>query len=170
MSIELYKTGFIKEKVADEAWVATATLQREKPEAEDFSVREIWDRAQKLGFKRVGVFQHIQQHDVANRKPNPGRYRMLVETRRGRRRLYREGDPYDPRREGAKIAPSSSDLAAAWQDLLPWYADWSRQKRPLSDPLLELWGSGRELWRGEDPDAYVERVRQGWEESPAGPK
>lgn len=150
-------------KVADEAWIAVASLQRDRPDQQDFSVREICQRAEELGFKRPGVRQHIQQHDVANRKPNPGRYRMLFETAPGRRRLFRDGDPYDPRREGGKIVPSSDHLAAEWQGLLPWYADWAHSKEYEADPLLALWGSGREIWKEEHADQYVERLRSEWE-------
>ncbi|MGH9414220.1 MAG: hypothetical protein ACRD0Y_10840 [Terriglobales bacterium] len=151
----------VETKVADAAWVAAATLQRERPQA-DFSVQEVWERAQQLGFKRPGVLQHIRQHDVANKRPQPGSYRMLVETAPGRRRLFREGDPYDLRRKG-KMVPSSEHLAAEWQDLLPWYAEWAQRKPAMLDPLLELWGTGREIWRAERADRYVERMRGGWE-------
>ena len=77
-------------KVADEVWIVTALLQREAPEREDFAVEEIVERArQEKVFEtlRPGVYIHAQMHCVANRPPNPGRYRMLFETRPGRRRL-----------------------------------------------------------------------------------
>ena len=32
-----------------------------------------------------------------------------------------------------------------------------------TDPLLELLGSGRDLWAGEHADAYIERLRELWE-------
>jgi len=32
-----------------------------------------------------------------------------------------------------------------------------------TDPLLELLGSGRELWADEHADEYVRRLRDGWE-------
>jgi antitoxin HicB len=32
-----------------------------------------------------------------------------------------------------------------------------------SDPLLQLRGSGKDLWAGEDPDEYVRRLREGWD-------
>ncbi|MGH9487421.1 MAG: hypothetical protein ACRD04_07495 [Terriglobales bacterium] len=147
-------------KVADAAWIAAATLHRERPDQQDFSIQEICARAEQLGFTRPGVRQHIQQHAVANRRPDPGRYRMLYETVPGRRRLYREGDPYDQRREESKTVPRSEDLTAAWQDLLPWYAAWSRSQHPQPDPLLELYASGRDIWSDEHADAYIERLRR----------
>ena len=81
-------------KVADEVWLATALLHRENPFAEDFSLKEIEDRAAQEDLsdeRRRGVYQHIVQHCVANRPPNPNDYRMLYETRPKHRRLFRLG-------------------------------------------------------------------------------
>ena len=92
-------------KVADEVWIAAALLHREQPAQPDFTVEEIVERAMREGIGgpiRPGVYVHIVQHCVANRPPNPGRYRMLLETINGRRRLFRKGDAYHPAREGAK--------------------------------------------------------------------
>jgi hypothetical protein len=36
-----------------------------------------------------------------------------------------------------------------------------------SDPLLQLIGSGRDLWADEHADEYVRRIREGWEERTA---
>ena len=107
-----------KVKVADEVWIATALLHREQPNQADFAVEEIVDRAQKEGIERPlrpGVYVHVVQHCVANRPPNPGRYRMLFETAEGRRRLFRKGDTYHPAREGAKITPAPEDLPSGLQ-------------------------------------------------------
>src|SRR5215470_9351001 len=92
-------------KVADEVWIATALLHRERAGQNDFMIEEILDRAARESGKdplRPGVYVHIVQHCVANRPPNPGRYRMLVETAPGRRRLFRNGDSYHSGREGGK--------------------------------------------------------------------
>src|SRR5208282_4585660 len=139
-------------KVADEAWIATALLHRAHPEATDFSVEEIVRRAEQEGlckpFRR-GVYVHVIQHCVANRPPNPGRYRMLLETSSGRRRLFRRGDSYHPDREGAKVTPELEDLPDGYNDLLSWYRDWSlavTKNSPQEDPLLSLLGSGKHLW------------------------
>jgi len=158
-----------KTKVADEVWIATALLHREHPTAEDFSVEQIVDRARREGLHqplRPGVYVHVIQHSVANRPPNPGRYRMLFETVEGRRRLFREGDPYHPDREGSKIVPSAEDLPEGYADLLTWYRDWHRdsvEEAIKNDPLLSLRGSGRRLWADEHADEYVRRLREGWE-------
>ena len=63
-------------------------------------------------------------HCVANRPPNPGRYRMLYETTEGRRRLYRKGDLYHPGRESSKITPEPEELPAGYAELLEWYREW----------------------------------------------
>src|SRR5579864_3676303 len=129
-------------KVADEVWIATALLHREHPDAADFTVEQIVERARCEGLSkplRRGVYVHAVQHCVANRPPNPGRYRMLMETSPGRRRLFRPGDSYDPQREGAKITPEREDLPAAHAGLLLWYRDWSALATSDSmkhDPLL----------------------------------
>src|ERR1700693_1900235 len=111
-------------KVADEVWTATALLHREHPEAADFSVEEIVRRAEGEGLHkplRRGVYVHVIQHCVANRRPNPGRYRMLFETGAGRRRLFRKGDSYHPGREGAKVTPEVEDLPQGYSGLVGWY-------------------------------------------------
>jgi hypothetical protein len=159
----------IEIKVADEVWVATALLHREKPGMLDFSIEEILERARQEGINeqlRPGVYVHIVQHCVANRAPNPGRYRMLLQTSEGRRRLFRKGDAYHPDREGAKTVPEAEGLPKEYQPLLKWYEEWvegSRRKREESDPLLRLHGSGKKLWKDEPADKYVERLREGWQ-------
>lgn len=30
--------------------------------------------------------------------------------------------------------------------------------------IFEMRGIGKELWRGEDPDEYVRKLREGWDE------
>lgn len=30
------------------------------------------------------------------------------------------------------------------------------------DPILKMWGLGREIWNGVDPDAYVAELRADW--------
>jgi hypothetical protein len=158
-----------KIKVADEVWIATALLHREHLDRRDFSIDEIVERAriEELCMSlRPGVYVHIVQHCVANRPPNPGRYRMLFETSEGRRRLFRKGDSYHPDREGAKITPAFEDLPEAHVGLLDWYRDWSAVPNTdilQEDPLLTLRGSGKQLWSDEHADDYVRRMREGWE-------
>lgn len=158
-----------KIKVADEVWLATALLHRENPSQADFTLNEIVERVANEGIideLRPGVYVHAALHCVANRPPNPGRYRMLYETRPKYRRLFRLGDSYDPQREGSKIAPDADEIPLRYADLLDWYEKWSRSHREKageSDPLLALYGSGKKLWADEHADEYVARLRAGWE-------
>ncbi len=156
-------------KVADEVWIAAALLHRENPDQADFTVAEIVERARQEGLTpelRPGVYVHTVLHCVANRPPNPGRYRMLVETASNRRRLYRPGDPADEARRGAKTTPARSAIPPKYHALLDWYeGEYASQPGlgPETGPLLALRGSGRELWAGEHADQYVRRLREGWE-------
>ena len=156
-------------KVADEVWIATALLHRENPTRQDITVSEIVERARKEGLEkelRPGVRVHALQHCVANRPPNPGRYRMLYATGKLTRRLYCNGDPYDPDREGSKIIPARDEIPDEYQALLEWYESEYvpvRGKSKVEDSILELKGLGKEIWRGVDPDEYVRKLREGWE-------
>src|SRR5690349_9934124 len=159
-------------KVADEVWVATLMLHQRHSDRADFSIEEIVEFARSskelrsMGPLRPGVYVHVVQHCVANRPPNPGRYRMLLETSAGRRRLYRRGDSYHPQREGGKITPEPENIPDVYSGLLSWYKDWSARasKGALeNDPLLKAQGSGKHLWADEPADEYVRRLREGWE-------
>jgi len=113
-------------KVADEVWVATALLHREHPERVDFSVNEILQRAVEenlSGGYRQGLQMHASHHCVAQKAPNPPatRHRMLTETARGRRRLFRQGDAYHPARQGGKMVPDPDGLPERYRELLKWY-------------------------------------------------
>jgi len=155
-------------KVADEVWLATALLHRENPSREDFTLKEIEERAAEeelIDERRRGVYLHILQHCVANRPPNPNDYRMLYQTRPKHRRLFRIGDSHNPQRQG-KITPETDEIPLQYAYLLKWYEDWSRsqvERAIHSDPLLALYGSGKELWADEHADEYVARLRAGWE-------
>ncbi len=115
--------------VADEAWLATALLHREHPDSDDFSLDDIRDRARReFHDDRPGVWQHIVSHCVASNRPNPAQYRMLHGSARGRRRLYRPGDPVHPERKG-KIYPEKRAIPERYHQLLDWYlSDYSRRK------------------------------------------
>jgi hypothetical protein len=156
-------------KIADEVWIATVLLHREQPNQADFSIEEIVERAKReavSGPIRPGLYVHVVQHCVANRPPNPARYRMLFETSAGRRRLFRKGDAYHPARAGAKVTPNPEDIPEGYRGLLAWYQDWystTDRAAPEADPLLALFGSGKRLWQDEHADEYVRRLREGWE-------
>jgi hypothetical protein len=156
-------------KVADEVWIVTALLHKGNPGRADFSIEEIVERAKAeaiFGTLRPGVYVHVVQHCVANRRPNPGRYRMLFETAKSRRRLFRPGDPSDPGRDGAKTVPDKREIPSKYHELLDWYD--SEYVGAVShpdklDPLIALRGSGKLLWADEHADEYVRRLRQEWE-------
>ena len=157
-------------RVADEVWIATALLHREHPDRADFTVADIVRRAEAekvtgKGTLRPGVQVHAYLHCVANRPPNPGRYRMLVETAKGRRRLFRPGDPCHRLRASGKDVPSVREIPPAYGELLDWYRrDYvGGDTGSESDPILSLRGVGKALWAGEDADAYVSRLREGWQ-------
>ena len=156
-------------KVADEVWLVTALLHRENPKRQDFTVQEIVERATAEAIHkeiRPGVYVHALQHCVANRPANPGRYRMLYETGKGQRRLFRPGDSYHPDREGGKILPNKEDVPEDYRDLIDWYNTKFKKtgKRDSGeDPLLGLRGMWKGLWKEEKPDDYVQRLRKDWE-------
>ena len=157
-------------RVADEVWIATALLHRQHPKRDDFTVGEIVQRAEAekvtgVGRLRPGVQVHAYLHCVANKAPNPGRYRMLVETTKGRRRLFRPGDPCHPLRASGKDVPDAREIPPTYGELLDWY----RRKyvgadgKGDVDPILSLRGMGKAIWAQEDADAYVNRLREGWQ-------
>jgi len=159
-------------KVADEVWTAIAVLHQQHPERFDFGIEEIMESGTRLvgegggGSLRPGFYIHVVQHCVANKPPRPGRYRMLIETAPGRRRLFRPGDYYHPEREGAKTTPNREQVPYGYNGLLNWYRDWCSaavERAHEEDPLLALRGSGKQLWADEHADDYVRRLREGWE-------
>jgi hypothetical protein len=151
-------------RVADEVWLATALLHREHPNRPDFALKEIEARLQKenlAGGVRRGVYPHLSVHCVANARPNPARYRMLFSTGQSRRRLFRPGDPFDERRAGGKIMPRRDDVPAKYHPLIDSHETlWA--SAPARDPLAELARRQRTVWKGQDPDAYVRGLREGW--------
>lgn len=162
-------TEKLEVRVADEVWIATALLHRENPQREDFTIEEILTRAATENLHegiRPGVRVHAQQHCVANRPANPGRYRMLFATGKSRRRLFRPGDLYHPSRRAAKVTPKPEEIPVKYHFLLAWYekkyADSSKAKA-LVNSILALRGLGKELWGNTDPDEYIRQLREGWE-------
>jgi hypothetical protein len=155
-------------KVADEVWIATCLLHREHPDRADFTVGEIVARAQREHVEkhlRPGVYVHALRHCVANLPADPARYRMLFATGRSMRRLFRPGDPYDPKRERGKTLPVREEIPSAYRQLIDWYHEEYQSKSPrrkTEDPLLSARAIGRHLANGEHPDDYVRRLREGW--------
>ena len=135
-------------RVADEVWIAAALLHRQYPDRADFSVGEIVRRAEAeratgAAALRPGVQAHAYLHCVANRPPNPGRYRMLVETAKGRRRLFRPGDPCHRLRAAGKDVPAPGEIPPAYRGLVDWYrAEYAGAGGDgAADPVLALRGA-----------------------------
>jgi hypothetical protein len=89
---------------------------------------------------------------------------MLCDSGKGRRRLYREGDATHPKRKG-KITPEPEALPDRYRYLLDWYRN--QYAPPPRDTWLQgvfgLIGAGEEVFRGIDPDEYVQELREGWD-------
>ena len=154
-------------RVADEVWIVTALLHRRHPDRDDFTVAEIVRQAEAEkvadGPLRAGVRTHIYEHCVANKAPGSGRYRMLFETSKGRRRLFRPGDLCHPRRNSGKDVPRDEEIPPAYRELIDWYHnEYAGGGCRETDPILSLRGLGKAIWADEDADAYVGRLREGW--------
>jgi hypothetical protein len=155
-------------RVADEVFIATALLHKENPDRDDFSISEIVARVAMenlFGELRPGVRVHASLHCVANRAPNPARLRMLYATGDHTRRLLRSSDDVHPARTG-KIWPDPQSVPPQYRDLIEWarqrYGKDSPRPTRWIDGIFHLRGLGRELWRGEDPDEYVRKLRENW--------
>ncbi len=154
--------------IGDEVWIATALLHREQPNRPYFTVREIQERVAVEGIAgrmRPGILPHIYLHCVANAAPNPSRLRMLFATGSNTRRLWRPGDQCHPQRVGGRQTPDPQELPARYRDLVEWYrTSYAAQKGVPKevDAVLALRGLGKDLWGDEHPDAYVQRLREGW--------
>ena len=153
--------------VADAIWVAVALMQRQEPNAE-FSTERIVNDTQLLHLTEgtfKSIWQHVNQHCVANRPPQPNRACILFATGKGDRRLFRDGDRRDPGREGGRTHPVWSSLPTEYADLQHWYEnEWNRgPASDVQDPLLAVAGMGSGMWDGLDADAYVDSLRTGWE-------
>ncbi|MCY4096408.1 MAG: hypothetical protein OXG05_14960 [Gammaproteobacteria bacterium] len=130
---------------------------------------EIMEQAECCNFSdekplRSSVKVHAYLNCVANRPPSPGRYRMLFETKRGYRRLFRPSDIYHPDRKGAKDRPTRMELPETLHSYLDWYETefLAMHGESNQDPLMSLRGFGKEAWAGEDADEYVSSLRGGW--------
>lgn len=158
-------------KAADSVWVATALLQQERGPEADFGAGEILDRvaAEHLWDRDPGTLkQHVYKHNVAQLRAQPDTHRLLTRTARGRRRLFRAGDPYDVAREGGKTHPEPSDVPEQYRSLVAWYlATFDAGCAPEApSPLLQLRELSLKLgiWKGIDPDEYIREQREGWDD------
>ena len=158
--------------VADEAWVALATLHKAQPKRQSFSAKEIMDQVKRehaYPELRPGVQAHIYLHNVANLEPNSARNRMSYRLENDTYRLYRTGDPAHPLRKG-KIVPNRAELPARYHDLLDWYErEYSKGgvKEETKGLIERMWGVGKHLWAGVNADEYVNDLRKDWEGEPS---
>ena len=149
--------------VADEVWIATALLHWENPSRADFTLSEIVARAHREGVTpehRDGLRPHASRHCVANAPPSPARLRMLVETGRSTRRLYRPGDPVDPRRRDGRAIPRRNEIPADYHFLLDWYETQWLARHAGAGPFEGLKGSWKDLLDGRSADDYLRELRQ----------
>ncbi len=126
--------------IADSVWLATALLHRENSQASDFSVQEIIQKSLATRHESYspGLPVFTSKHCVANKAPNSLRYRILVETTRGRRRLFRTGDSFHPDRQNGKVRPDKKDLPSEFQPLVDWYDEvYSKEAGTSSRTLPE---------------------------------
>jgi hypothetical protein len=156
-------------KILDEVFIAAALLHREHPEKQDFTISEIIARAEAenpAGKLRPAFRAYVSSHAVANRPPSPNRYAILYATGERTRRLLVEGDHIYPGRTG-RTFPNRENLPPRYRELIDWarnrYSVGGSGPVPWLDGVLQMFGTGGELWRGEDPDEYVRRIREGWE-------
>lgn len=151
--------------VADEIWVATALLHREHPDRPDFTLSEIVERAQREGVApehRPGLRPHASRHCVANVPRSPASHRLLFETGKSRRRLFKPGDAFHPDRRAGRTHPAKQDLPERYHALVDWYlTQWDDGTE--TDPLLALRGSWKTMLDGQSADDYVRELREGWE-------
>jgi hypothetical protein len=155
--------------IANEVWIALATLHRSNSRRESFSTREIMEqirREKAHPLLRPGVQWNISLHMVANLAPNPAKLRMLYRLPDGSYRLYRPGDDVHPRRTG-KTQPERAELPEKYRDLLSWYRSSYCSRPPAKpnfddDPVLRMRGVGKEVWADIDADKFVRDLRANW--------
>jgi hypothetical protein len=155
-------------RVADEAWLALALLQFEHPERDSFSAKEILDRvkSQQINAQlRPGVQVHIYLHNVGNVEPNSAKYRMFYKLADETYRLFRPTDNAHPARKG-KMIPERDELPQIYHYLLDWYErEYCRKQtatKEEDDPILQMWGLGKEIWADTNADEYVQNLRSDW--------
>jgi hypothetical protein len=155
-------------RVADEAWLALALLQYEHPDRDSFSAKEILDRvkAEQVNPElRPGIQVHIYSHNVANAEPNSAKYRMFYKLGDDTYRLFRPTDAAHPARKG-KMIPERKELPQKYHYLLDWYErEYCRKQRAINkedDPILQMWGVGKEIWADTNADDYVRSLRADW--------
>ena len=163
--------------VADAVWVGTALLHQLYPNRSQFSIDEIVESVVKhhlTGGTQTSIRQHVTQHSVANRKAQPNRSCMLYATREvgdqgdTHRRIFRDCDinRIHPDRRGAPTHPVWERLPKQYAYLRDWYEVERKRgsEQVTTDPLLALAGTGRGMFGDQGADAYVNSLRNGWDD------
>jgi hypothetical protein len=158
--------------VADAVWIGMALLHHSRPSQAQFTNEEIVNSVVKHHLTKAAeksIRQHVLQHCVAESKPQPNRSCMLHATRDSHRRIFHDWeDQPHPARRGAPTHPAWESLPAQYAYLRQWYENMRDEKTATmssQDPLLDLIGSGSEIWNGKDADAYVANLRAGWSDA-----
>ncbi len=108
--------------------------------------------------RRPGVYIHISQHVVAQKRLNTGYNKCYLSSdNKGWRRLYLPGDPiHESRGSNPQTLPKTQDLPAEYLYLLDWYLKVvARQK----DPALVREETGR---ISIEPDRSQKRREDNW--------
>ena len=121
-----------------EVWLATALLHRENPTRNDFTLPEIRAKVVELNPKRAsqpGLGTYLSSHCVAGKKRQDRSInaRILTDTGRARRRLFRAGDHYDASRKEGKVRPTAQEVPPQYRGLIDWY-DKVYNLRPTPTP------------------------------------
>ncbi len=105
-------------------WLATALLQRENPQSDAFSAKEIFYKVKELDLLSVSdstINMHITSHCVASGKESPDRHRKLTRVRSGWYRLFKEGDSFHETRSTGHTVPLAGMLPLEFKDVIDWY-------------------------------------------------
>ena len=114
-------------RVADEVWIAVASLHRNHPWRADFTIDEIMEQAETAKVARsrtVASRSGPTSVSIASPTglPTPERYRMLSKHGPAGVRLFRPGDPCHPGRSAGKLrAETTREIPACHRELLDWY-------------------------------------------------
>ena len=137
----------------------------------DFAIDEIMTRARRETISRPlrarSFHVHLTQHCVANRPPNPGRWRILMESAPGRRRgcSGRVIRTIQLARVQGRL-PEPGDLPPEYGSALDLVSTGVRAPVPEEPGAGSSAGAprtGRALWSDEPADTYIKRLREGWE-------
>ena len=153
-------------RVADEVWIATALLHRERPRETDFSLKDIAARIEREGLTddpRAGIYP--ASVGPLRREPAAQRRHLSDAVRERLRRddgFSAVATHYHPKREGGKTAPERDQIPGKYHRLLDWYEREWTPAQP-ADPLIALADRHQDLWTGVDADVYVRSLREGFE-------